>query len=111
MKLIVCTIYDKVANEGGPLFLAKNMEVAQRLLAQTVKDTHNPEDYELRFLGYYYPEAVVIESMKEIGSLEVEKERDSSEHEKPSYDEHVIRNRTMIQKVADAFLKVGKKNE
>ena len=43
----IYTIRDKVAEEVGPLFQAKNDAVAIRQFKQLVKDSENPEEYEL----------------------------------------------------------------
>lgn len=71
MKVLVCTIVDKVAGEAGPLFLAKNEEVAQRMLKQVYKENSLfdddgkliSDDFELKMVGKFDTELAVLESL------------------------------------------------
>lgn len=51
VKLYV--IYDRVAMEGGPVFAAKNDDVAIRSFHQLVSKADNPDDYCLYHVGEY----------------------------------------------------------
>lgn len=51
MKLNVYSIFDIKAEEYGPLFVAKNNEVAFRLCRNQFKDVPCPQDYELSCVG------------------------------------------------------------
>lgn len=54
----VYCIYDKVAKEAGPLFTAKNDDVAVRMYNQLLSSNHveNQTDYVLQNLGEYDPD-------------------------------------------------------
>lgn len=54
----VYCIYDRVAQEGGPLFTAKNEAVAVRNYNNLLSNSHveNVSDYSLYCLGEYDPE-------------------------------------------------------
>lgn len=62
MKLYV--IYDKVAEESGPLFQAKNDETAKRQFIGMIKHEKvlSPGDYNLHCVGYYDHANMVLES-------------------------------------------------
>lgn len=65
----VYVIYDKVAEEGGPLFLAKNDGVAMRQYMNLIKDVKQPGDFQLYVLGEYDPSkinVVVYEDAREV---------------------------------------------
>lgn len=54
----IYTIYDKVAQEAGPLFLAKNDEVALRMVNNSPElKAMNLADFELYLIGTYDSEA------------------------------------------------------
>lgn len=54
----IYTIYDKVAQEAGPLFLAKNDAVALRMVNNSPEfKTMNLADFELYLIGTYDSEA------------------------------------------------------
>lgn len=55
MKIGIYSIFDKVAAEFGPIFSAKNDEVASRMFRDTeVRDQiKNIEDFELHRAGWY----------------------------------------------------------
>lgn len=47
-------VYDKVAQEGGPVYTAKNDAVAQRMYQGLITDTGiNPDDYQLLHVAAY----------------------------------------------------------
>lgn len=58
MKNRVYVIYDKIAEEGGPLFCAKNDGVASRNMRNLFasQKVDNPKDYQLMCLGEYDPD-------------------------------------------------------
>ena len=60
----IYTIRDKVAEEVGPLFQAKNDAVAIRQFKQLIKDSENPEEYELLFLGDFNDQTIELETVK-----------------------------------------------
>ena len=60
----IYTIRDKVAEEVGPLFQAKNDAVAIRQFKQLVKDSENPEEYELLCLGDFNDQTIELETGK-----------------------------------------------
>ena len=48
MNTELFTIYDKVACEAGPIFQAKNLDVAMRYVSQMIKDNKiNLKEYDL----------------------------------------------------------------
>jgi hypothetical protein len=50
------TLYDKIAEEGGPIFQAKNDAVALRNFEQAMTAQHgvmHPEDFKLLCVGFY----------------------------------------------------------
>ena len=60
----IYTIRDKVAEEVGPLFQAKNDAVAIRQFKQLIKDSENPEEYELLCLGDFNDQTIELETCK-----------------------------------------------
>ena len=60
----IYTIRDKVAEEVGPLFQAKNDAVAIRQFKQLIKDSENPEEYELLCLGDFNDQTIELETGK-----------------------------------------------
>ena len=60
----IYTIRDKVAEEVGPLFQAKNDAVAIRQFKQLIKDSENPEEYELLCLGDFNDQTIELETSK-----------------------------------------------
>lgn len=58
----VYCIYDKVAKEAGPLFTAKNDDVAVRMYKQLIvsNKVENQSDYILQNLGDYDPDQPVL---------------------------------------------------
>lgn len=59
MKVNIYTIYDTVAKECGPIFQAKNDEVAVRAFHGLIGDTPNVKatDYEIYCLGEFDTES------------------------------------------------------
>lgn len=55
MKVNIYTIYDKVANECGPIYQAKNDGVAFRAFINLIGEnsTVNPSDYDVYCLGEF----------------------------------------------------------
>ena len=49
-------IYDKDAQEFGPLFNAKNALIASRYVEQMIKDVDNVDPYAIYKMGEYDPE-------------------------------------------------------
>jgi len=57
------TIRDLLANECGPVFQAKNKDVADRNYSNLVKNQDlNPEEFELEYLGKFDNEVGVIDA-------------------------------------------------
>lgn len=58
----VYCVYDRVAQEGGPLFTAKNDGVALRIYRQLIvrEKVENESDYLFYCLGEYDPEQPVL---------------------------------------------------
>lgn len=53
MMMKVYSICDIKAEEYGPLFLAKNDEIAFRMCKAQFKDVEYPQDYQLDCVGYF----------------------------------------------------------
>ena len=53
MTTFLYTIRDKVAEESGPIFEAKNRRVAKRSFQELIAKTLEPSDYELLELGSF----------------------------------------------------------
>lgn len=49
----IYVIYDKLAEEAGPLFIAVNDEVAKRQYEQTMQHVTTKADYLLYRIGFY----------------------------------------------------------
>lgn len=47
------TIYDRLAEEAGPIFHAKNDAVALRAAKNLLKDVANAADYVLHHIGFF----------------------------------------------------------
>lgn len=61
MKNNIYTIYDKLTEEGGPLFEARNDKVAIRAFHRTLKGHDNKDDFTLLRLGVYdYERSLVL---------------------------------------------------
>ncbi len=65
MKINVYTIYDKLARESGPLFQAKNDQVAYRQFCTQLKEIKNiqKEDFELLNIAEYDNESCQLQDM------------------------------------------------
>lgn len=63
MKVIVFTIYDKLARQAGPLATAVNLEVAQRGFNNLMREVpdDNKEDYNMVILGSFDDETLELE--------------------------------------------------
>lgn len=72
MKLGIYVIFDKVAEQAGPLFQAKNDGVAMRMVSvmKAQKQIVNDDDYSLLFLGKYDDELCEVEG-KEVRVVNV----------------------------------------
>lgn len=55
-------IYDKLAEESGPIFTAKNDMVALRQYSHLIKDVENQNDYSLECVGVYDPRSCCLVS-------------------------------------------------
>ena len=60
MRMQIYAIRDFVAHESGPLFEAKNDEVALRQFDRLVKDSENRNDFELFCVGSYDHESDIL---------------------------------------------------
>ena len=54
------SIYDKDAQEYGPLFNAKNAVIASRYVEQMLNEVKNVDPYSLYFMGEYDTEKGII---------------------------------------------------
>lgn len=60
----VYTIYDRVAEDAGPLFTARNEGVALRALGDVFKNSYGkPEEYKLLCIGTYDHTTAKLESI------------------------------------------------
>lgn len=57
------TIYDKVAEECGPLFQSKSDAVASRAYRTSLANVHDTDDYKLLRVGYIDKETGIITSL------------------------------------------------
>ena len=71
MKTNIYTIYDVVAKESGPIFQAKNDEVAVRVFNSLISDVTNAKatDYEVYCLGEFDTEARTFVPENDYGRL------------------------------------------
>lgn len=62
MKNLMYSVYDKVAQEGGPIFTAKNEDVAIRKTVQLLinQPPNTIEDYKLLYVGIVNTETMVV---------------------------------------------------
>lgn len=56
------SIYDKDAQEYGPLFNAKNALIASRYVEQMIKDVENVDPYAIYKMGEYDTENGIIDT-------------------------------------------------
>lgn len=59
MKISLFTIWDKVAEEAGPIFQAKNEAVAQRQFRFAIREAR-PDEYRLYCVGEFDTEKVMV---------------------------------------------------
>lgn len=60
MKMSLYTIFDVVAGEAGPVFTAKNDEVAGRSVRATMPKEVDPADFRLYCIGDFDTESMEI---------------------------------------------------
>lgn len=66
------TIYDKVAQEAGPIFQAKNLYVAMRYVKELIKDNQiNVTEYDLVRLGSFDSESMFLSVFPKADSVEL----------------------------------------
>ena len=66
------TIYDKVAQEAGPIFQAKNLYVAMRYVNEMIKDNKiNLSEYDLVRLGTFDSESMSISVLSKADAVEL----------------------------------------
>ena len=66
------TIYDKVAQEAGPIFQAKNLYVAMRYVKDMIKDNNiNLSEYDLVRLGTFDSESMSISVLSKADAVEL----------------------------------------
>jgi hypothetical protein len=66
MYVRLYTVYDKVAEEAGPIFQAKTDGVAMRNYQGLVQSQNlNPDDYLLYYLGTFNTEDMIIDYFKQ----------------------------------------------
>lgn len=66
------TIYDKVAQEAGPIFQAKNLYVAMRYVKEMIKDSKiNLSEYDLVRLGSFDSESMSITVLPKADAVEL----------------------------------------
>ena len=53
MKTELYVVRDNLAEESGPIYHAKNLAIAQRMFFELIKDSINPEDYSLYYIGSF----------------------------------------------------------
>lgn len=59
-------VRDSVADEIGPVFQAKNANVALRSYRALMKDVLNPDEYKLFRVGYIYNDMTIQSDIQEI---------------------------------------------
>ena len=66
------TIYDKVAQEAGPIFQAKNLYVAMRYVNEMIKDNKiNLHEYDLVRLGTFDSESMSLIALSKCDAVEL----------------------------------------
>lgn len=66
------TIYDKVAQEAGPIFQAKNLSVAIRYVNEMIKDNKiNLHEYDLVRLATFDSESMSIDVLTKADAVEL----------------------------------------
>lgn len=72
MNTEIFTIYDKVAQEAGPIFQAKNLYVAMRYVKDMIKDNNiNLTEYDLVRLGSFDSESMIINVLPKADAVEL----------------------------------------
>lgn len=72
MNTEVFTIYDKVAQEAGPIFQAKNLYVAMRYVNEMIKDNKiNLSEYDLVRLGTFDSESMFLTVLPKADAVEL----------------------------------------
>ena len=72
MNTELFTIYDKVAQEAGPIFQAKNLYVAMRYAKEMIKDTKiNLHEYDLVRLACFDTESMSIDVLTKADAVEL----------------------------------------
>ncbi len=72
MNTELFTIYDKVAQEAGPIFQAKNLYVAMRYVNEMIKDNKiNLSEYDLVRLGSFDSESMSINVLSKADAVEL----------------------------------------
>ena len=72
MNTELFTIYDKVAQEAGPIFQAKNLYVAMRYVKDMIKDNNiNLTEYDLVRLGSFDSESMSISVLSKADAVEL----------------------------------------
>lgn len=72
MNTELFTIYDKVAQEAGPLFQAKNLYVAMRYVNEMIKDNKiNLKEYDLVRLGTFDSESMFLSVFPKADAVEL----------------------------------------
>lgn len=63
MKFNLYTVLDQIAEEAGPVFVAKNSGVALRNFSAMIKDMAMPSDYSLFHVGEYDSDSMEVTGM------------------------------------------------
>ena len=72
MNTELFTIYDKVAQEAGPIFQAKNLSVAMRYVNEMIKDNKlNLHEYDLVRLGSFDSESMFLSVFPKADAVEL----------------------------------------
>lgn len=72
MNTEIFTIYDKVAQEAGPLFQAKNLYVAMRYVKEMIKDNKiDLNEYDLVRLATFDSESMSITVLPKADAVEL----------------------------------------
>lgn len=72
MNTELFTIYDKVAQEAGPIFQAKNIYVAMRYVKDMIKDNNiNLTEYDLVRLGTFDSESMFLTAIPKADAVEL----------------------------------------
>lgn len=72
MNTELFTIYDKVAQEAGPIFQAKNLYVAMRYVKEMIKDNNiNLTEYDLVRLGSFDSESMFLSVFPKADAVEL----------------------------------------